>query len=130
LDAALARGPGPARTLGGCRIGWQAGRIMVCREAAAAGEVLVLGPGLRATWDRRFAVSVSGNMPRRLRLARLGEATGRLGDAARRAPRAALACRFRAMARSSARRCRIRRPQQWPPPPPRCGSSCATAAAC
>ena len=48
-----------AATLGGCRVIPQRdGRILVCREPAAASEVLALKPGESALWDRRFVVSL------------------------------------------------------------------------
>ena len=51
---------GKASTLGGCRVIPQAdGRVLVCREPAAASETLSLEPGERALWDRRFVVSLA-----------------------------------------------------------------------
>ena len=48
-----------AATLGGCRVVPQRdGRLIVCREPAAASEVLALKPGDSALWDRRFVVSL------------------------------------------------------------------------
>ena len=48
-----------AATLGGCRvIPHRNGRILVCREPAAASELLSLEPGSSALWDRRFVVAL------------------------------------------------------------------------
>lgn len=47
-----------AATLGGCRVVPKDGRIVVCREPAAASETLALAPGESALWDRRFVVSL------------------------------------------------------------------------
>ena len=44
------------RTLGGCYIGLKGGRFFVCREPAAARQVLCLEPGQWSIWDRRFYV--------------------------------------------------------------------------
>ena len=48
-----------AATLGGCRVvPLGDGRLVVCREPAAASEALSLEPGGSALWDRRFVVSL------------------------------------------------------------------------
>jgi len=44
------------RTLGGCRILAQGGRILVCREAAQAAAEARVRPGDRVRWDGRFDV--------------------------------------------------------------------------
>lgn len=44
------------RTLAGCRLVTRRGRILVCREAAAADHVLALKPGHKGHWDGRFRV--------------------------------------------------------------------------
>lgn len=44
------------RTLAGCRIVTRRGRILVCREAAAADHALALKPGHGGHWDGRFRV--------------------------------------------------------------------------
>ena len=50
---------GPAATLGGCRVvPLKDERLLVCREPAAASQILALSPGARALWDRRFVVSL------------------------------------------------------------------------
>ena len=49
---------GGGRTLQGCRILGHRGRLLCCREPAAARDVLTLYPGITAAWDRRFAVDV------------------------------------------------------------------------
>ena len=56
-DRLLSDGGGAA-TLGGCRLVPQGGRIVICREPAAASEIRALAPGERALWDRRFVVSL------------------------------------------------------------------------
>ena len=50
---------GAGRTLQGCRILAYRGRLLCCREPAAARDVLMLHPGMTARWDRRFAVDVA-----------------------------------------------------------------------
>ena len=48
-----------AATLGGCLVVPHGnGRVVVCREPAAASDVLALKPGESALWDRRFVVSL------------------------------------------------------------------------
>ena len=63
-----------AATLGGCRVVTQKdGRILVCREPAAASEVLALKPGDSVLWDRRFVVSLARSAkPGRFVVRRLG----------------------------------------------------------
>ena len=63
-----------AATLGGCRVVPQRdGRVVVCREPAAASEVLSLDPGESALWDRRFIVSLGRSArPGRFVVRRLG----------------------------------------------------------
>ena len=63
-----------AATLGGCRVVPQRdGRVVVCREPAAASEVLSLDPGESALWDRRFVVSLGrSTRPGRFVVRRLG----------------------------------------------------------
>ena len=65
---------GKAATLGGCRVVPQGeGRVLVCREPAAASEVLSLEPGESALWDRRFVVSLARSAtPGRFAVRRLG----------------------------------------------------------
>jgi tRNA(Ile)-lysidine synthase len=59
LRAGLADRPERARTLGGCRfVPWR-GRILVLRELAGAAPAARIEPGIRLTWDRRFAVELS-----------------------------------------------------------------------
>ena len=51
-----------AATLGGCRVVPQRdGRLVVCREPAAASEVRPLKAGDSALWDRRFVVSLGSS---------------------------------------------------------------------
>ena len=63
-----------AATLGGCRIVPQGnGRLVICREPAAASEVLALKPGESALWDRRLVVSLGrAAKPGRYLVRRLG----------------------------------------------------------
>ena len=63
-----------ATTLGGCRLIVQRNeRVVVCREPAAASEVLSLEPGDSALWDRRFVVSLGRSAePGRFLVRRLG----------------------------------------------------------
>ncbi|MBL8709136.1 MAG: tRNA lysidine(34) synthetase TilS [Rhodospirillaceae bacterium] len=61
LDRALS--DGQFGTLGGCLIGRWRRQVLICREPAAMGEKLrILEPG-SYSWDRRFAVTVSGPKP-------------------------------------------------------------------
>ncbi len=74
-----------ARTLAGCRVLTWRRRLLICREPAAAGEVLELRPGGRGLWDRRFAVGLApGGRKAGLAVRRLGRA-GWAEIAARRA---------------------------------------------
>ena len=63
-----------ASTLGGCRVVPQrGGRVLVCREPAAASETLSLEPGESALWDRRFVVALARSAgPGRFTVRRLG----------------------------------------------------------
>ena len=65
-----------ARTLGGCRIvplkGRPAGRVLVCREPAAAAETIPVGPGDRLSWDRRFTFVIGRRPGPSLVVRRLG----------------------------------------------------------
>ncbi len=82
----LYRALGPAgleapRTLAGCRImpwsGQGSGRVLVCREPAAAAGALTLAPGREGLWDGRFAVRRApsrGAAARRMEVRRLGRA--------------------------------------------------------
>jgi len=54
LYRALAGPLGTGRTLGGCRILPRRGRVLVCREPAAAAPPLTVFPGEDAIWDDRF----------------------------------------------------------------------------
>jgi tRNA(Ile)-lysidine synthase len=67
LDGVLRDGRG--RTLGGCRVLGRAESLLICREPAAATEVLAAGPGKALWWDRRFALR-----------ARLAGKVARLGE--------------------------------------------------
>lgn len=46
-------------TLAGCQIRRQGGRLLICRELAAAGPAIVLALGARLVWDGRFAVTLA-----------------------------------------------------------------------
>lgn len=69
-------GSGVARTLAGCRIVSAGPRLLICREAAAAREIVAPSSGQERLWDRRFAVRVApaAAAERRLRVRRLGRA--------------------------------------------------------
>jgi tRNA(Ile)-lysidine synthase len=66
------------RTLGGCRLvparkkdtKWEAARVLVCREPAAARHEIILPRGEWRCWDARFAVRYEGTAEVRVR--RLG----------------------------------------------------------
>jgi tRNA(Ile)-lysidine synthase len=61
LRVGLRADPQRARTLGGCRfVPWR-GRVLVLRELAAAAPPVIIAPGERVLWDRRFAVSLAAN---------------------------------------------------------------------
>ena len=76
LQSAIAAGLGSARTLLRCRIAPYGGRILVCREAAAAAAAVDLAPGGHGRWDTRFTLGLAAakdSWPRRdLVVARLG----------------------------------------------------------
>ena len=50
--------PERAATLGGCRIVPYRGKLLICREPAAARENFALKPGIARRWDRRFTVTL------------------------------------------------------------------------
>ncbi len=50
-----------AGTLGGCRIVPWNGRLLICREAAAASHVSAMVSGRRLLWDGRFVCSLAGD---------------------------------------------------------------------
>jgi len=60
LHAAV-RGGGlaSAATLGGCRIVPRRGRLLICREPAAARETVAVRAGETVAWDGRFVVAVA-----------------------------------------------------------------------
>lgn len=62
-------------TLGGCYIAMKAGRLTVCRDWGAIAEEAPVHPGMRLTWDRRFAIEIAGDLAAGagLTIARLGE---------------------------------------------------------
>lgn len=64
----------PARTLAGCRLLPWRGRLLVCREAAAATERVALAPGDTVWWDRRFRLHRAAGGPAEgpVTVARLG----------------------------------------------------------
>lgn len=67
--------PGGGRTLAGCRIVAGRGDALICREPAAADEVLRPTPGAEIRWDNRFSMIFSKGRKgpvRGLTLARLG----------------------------------------------------------
>jgi tRNA(Ile)-lysidine synthase len=72
---AAASGLTAARTLGGCRLVPRDGRILVCREAAAAAGPEALAPGRRVLWDGRFLVALAAGAPDGLTIGALGRET-------------------------------------------------------
>ena len=72
LDESIRAGLGRTRTLGGCRIAWWRGSILLSREVAAIGADLVLHPGMRSRWDSRFRVAVGPDGPARMSVRALG----------------------------------------------------------
>jgi tRNA(Ile)-lysidine synthase len=66
-------GPGAPATLGGCRLVPRGDRLLVCREPAAAAEMLTLRSGGTVLWDGRFRLRLRrGGDVRPLAVARLG----------------------------------------------------------
>jgi len=54
--------PGAARTLGGCLLEVQRGRLLVFREAAAIGAPVAVTLGWSGAWDGRFALQVASDL--------------------------------------------------------------------
>jgi tRNA(Ile)-lysidine synthase len=78
------------RTLGGCRIlPRRGGRVLVCREAAAAAASCAVAPGMAAWWDGRFRLRLPETAATGLVLGGLGEAGAAAGGAAPDIPAAA-----------------------------------------
>lgn len=63
------------KTLGGCIVRARHGRLMVCREPGSIRDYRRVAPGWTGTWDRRFALTISTELPpgEDLVIARLGE---------------------------------------------------------
>jgi tRNA(Ile)-lysidine synthase len=61
-------------TLAGCQIRGKGGRLLICRELAAAGPAVALIPGATQAWDGRYAVTLTHARRRtgRLQVAALG----------------------------------------------------------
>ncbi len=75
LDPVTSGCPFPGRTLAGCRVVMLKGKFLVCREAAAANQAVVLTIGRSALWDGRFVVTLgrrSRGSRRRYSIRRLG----------------------------------------------------------
>jgi tRNA(Ile)-lysidine synthase len=73
LLAEIASSPTKGRTLAGCRLLPQGGRLLVCREPAAVAGPLPLRAGRMERWDGRFVVVVEGRGAKsNLRVAALG----------------------------------------------------------
>jgi len=70
LPAAL----GGGRTLGGCRVLPRRGRVLVCREEAAAAPPVAARPGTITGWDGRFRLHLPASAPAGLMLGALGRA--------------------------------------------------------
>lgn len=57
LDGLMVEGKFSGRTLHGCGVyPASKGRFLICREAAAASEIIALQPGREALWDNRYRV--------------------------------------------------------------------------
>jgi tRNA(Ile)-lysidine synthase len=74
LYRALPGGIGAGRTLGGCRILPQRGRLLVCREPAAVAPPVAALPGGAVHWDGRFCLYLPTTAPPGLSLGALGAA--------------------------------------------------------
>lgn len=72
LHRFLASGLAGGRTLGGCLIRPCRGRLLVCREPAAAAPPVSAVPGVRARWDGRFTLDLDRAAPAGLSLGALG----------------------------------------------------------
>ena len=72
LYHALADGLARDRTLGGCLVRRRGGKILVCREPAAAAAPLPLAPGAAMRWDGRFRVALDRAAPDGLAVGALG----------------------------------------------------------
>lgn len=76
LHGELCSGLGGARTLGGCRLVPQGGRVVICREPARVAPPVALVPGGRVLWDGRFLAEVAATAPTGYRLGALGRGGG------------------------------------------------------
>ncbi len=74
LYRALPEGVGSGRTLGGCRLLAQRGRLLVCREPAAVAPPVPALPGVVVHWDGRFCLYLPTAAPEGLSLGALGAA--------------------------------------------------------
>jgi tRNA(Ile)-lysidine synthase len=61
---AVVGGGDMAATLGGCRINGRGDALLVCREPRGPIEPLLVRPGAKTLWDRRFVIDVSGTRRR------------------------------------------------------------------
>lgn len=68
----LPSGLGAGRTLGGCRVLPRRGRVLVCRESAAAEPPIAALPGAVVVWDGRFRLRLPASAPLGLMLGALG----------------------------------------------------------
>lgn len=72
LHGRLCGGLDGAATLGGCRLDFWQGRLLVCREAGRMAPPLPLVPGAEQLWDGRFRLKVADSAPCGLVLGGLG----------------------------------------------------------
>ena len=75
------------RTLGGCRIVPDRGRLLVCREAKALAASVPARPGAKVKWDGRFSADLPAGAPKGLILGALGAVN--VNETARAVPAAA-----------------------------------------
>lgn len=68
---------GRSAVAGGCRFILRGNRVLVCREAGAAGHSMPIQPGLPMLWDRRYRLALPAAFPSHGIVEKLGPA-GRL----------------------------------------------------
>ncbi len=63
---------GQGGTLSGCRVAWDGGRWLFCREAGRVAPPIAVRPGQTLIWDGRFRVTMPADAPDDLSLGALG----------------------------------------------------------